>query len=121
MREVMKALGLSGADRAVDHDRLTELLRRVVRARSEQRSAGGVSSWDFSLDEDDTQETSYYEILGVALNATDAEVKRAYRQLALKWHPDKHPDDKERAEAMFISITEAYEHIIADPERQRRA
>ena len=68
-----------------------------------------------------TVKASAYDILGVAKNATDAEVKKAYRQLALKWHPDKHPDDKDRAEAMFISITEDYEYIIGDTSRKKRA
>merc|ERR1712070_1307292 len=123
MQEVMKAIGLSSADRAVDHDSLTELLRRIVRARSEQRAGdSGSSSWDFhAKEEEDSEETRIYNLLGVARNATDAEVKKAYRQLALKWHPDKHPDDKEKAEEMFLSITEAYEYILADMKRQQRA
>ena len=49
----------------------------------------------------------YYEVLGVAKNASDAELKKAYRKLAKKYHPDVNPGDKE-AEAKFKEATEAY-------------
>lgn len=51
-----------------------------------------------------------YEILGLgSRQATNAEIKKAYRKSALRWHPDKNPDDKENAEAMFKAVSEAYE------------
>jgi len=50
----------------------------------------------------------YYKVLGVNKNATDTEIKKAYRKLALKWHPDKN-DDKKKATEMFKKIGEAYE------------
>merc|ERR1712194_941456 len=64
--------------------------------------------------------TQCYELLGVERNATNAEVKEAYRQLALKWHPDKHADT-EAAEIKFLEITQAYEFILADSKRQKAA
>jgi len=50
----------------------------------------------------------YYKILGVDRKASSVEIKKAYRKLALKWHPDKN-DDKKKATEMFKKIGEAYE------------
>jgi len=60
----------------------------------------------------------YYEVLGVGKNASADEIKRSYRRLAMKYHPDKNPDDKE-AEAKFKECAEAYE-VLSDPEKRRR-
>lgn len=54
----------------------------------------------------------YYEVLNVGKNATDDDLKKAYRKLAMRWHPDKNPTDKKEAEAKFKQISEAYEVII---------
>jgi DnaJ family protein B protein 6 len=55
----------------------------------------------------------YYSVLEISRNATAVDVKKAYRKLALKWHPDKNPDDKEAAEKKFKEISEAYE-VLSD-------
>ncbi len=60
----------------------------------------------------------YYEILGIAKSATPDEIKQAYRKLALKYHPDRNPDNKE-AEEKFKEAAEAYE-VLSHPEKRSR-
>jgi DnaJ homolog subfamily C member 3 len=62
----------------------------------------------------------YYKILDVAKTATEPEIRKAYRKLALIWHPDKHEGvDKEAAEAKYVEIAEAYE-VLSNPEARTR-
>lgn len=63
-----------------------------------------------------TDKRDYYEVLGVERNATDEEVKRAYRKLAVKFHPDKNPDDP-HAEEKFKELGEAYDVLIDSDKR----
>ena len=55
-----------------------------------------------------TTTADYYEVLGVTKTASGEEIKKAYRKLAMQYHPDRNPDNKE-AEAKFKDINEAYE------------
>ncbi|THF95561.1 dnaJ homolog subfamily B member 13-like [Camellia sinensis] len=59
----------------------------------------------------------YYKILNVDRNAKDDDLKKAYRKLAMKWHPDKNPNNKKEAEAKFKQISEAYE-VLSDPQKR---
>lgn len=64
------------------------------------------------------QKRDYYEVLGVGKNATDDELKKAYRKLAKKYHPDANIDNKEEAEAKFKEVNEAYE-ILSDKQKRQ--
>lgn len=66
-----------------------------------------------------SKEKNYYKILHVARNAKVKEIKKSYRELALKWHPDKNTDNKEEAEKMFQEISEAYE-VLSDKELREK-
>src|ERR1700686_5761664 len=59
----------------------------------------------------------YYEILGVARDAAADQMKPAYRKAALRWHPDRNPDNKEEAERNFRLASEAYS-VLSDPQKR---
>ena len=60
----------------------------------------------------------YYEILGVEKTANDEELKKAYRKMAKKYHPDANPDNKAEAEAKFKEVNEAYE-VLSNPQKRK--
>ncbi|KAJ1099726.1 hypothetical protein NDU88_004825 [Pleurodeles waltl] len=59
----------------------------------------------------------YYDVLGVNRHSSQEDIKKAYRKLALKWHPDKNPDNKEEAERKFKQVAEAYE-VLSDAKKR---
>ena len=60
----------------------------------------------------------YYEVLGIPRGSGEADIKKAYKKLALKWHPDKNPDQRDNAERIFKRVSEAYE-VLSDPEKRK--
>jgi len=60
----------------------------------------------------------FYEVLGVSRSASQSDIKKAYRKLALKWHPDKNTDNQEEAQKKFQEISSAFE-VLSDPEKKK--
>ncbi|KAM2330531.1 hypothetical protein ACFX1X_021350 [Malus domestica] len=60
----------------------------------------------------------FYSVLRVNRNATQQDLKKAYKKLAMRWHPDKNPVDNEEAEAKFKQVCQAYD-VLSDPQRRQ--
>src|ERR1700740_3140149 len=84
-----------------------------MRSRSGRPSAGSITYLVFPMT---TKKRDYYEVLGVGRNAPDEEIKRAYRRLAVKFHPDKNPEDP-HAEEKFKELGEAYD-VLMDADKR---
>lgn len=69
--------------------------------KKRKREEGGRGGGEMGVD--------YYKVLQVDRSASDDDLKKAYRKLAMKWHPDKNPTNKKEAEAKFKQISEAYD------------
>ena len=67
---------------------------------------------------DMAEKRDYYEVLGLKKGASEDEIKKAFKTMARKYHPDLHPDDKEAAEK-FKEVNEAYE-VLSDSEKRAR-
>lgn len=88
--------------------------RKAPQGGQQENSGGGGGSEKSSSSH---RAECLYVVLGVKKDADEAEIKKAYRRLALRWHPDKNPEKKERAERMFKRIAQAYE-ILSDVKRR---
>jgi DnaJ-class molecular chaperone len=62
-------------------------------------------------------EINYYNVLHVPKGAADSEIKKSYRKLAMKWHPDKNPENADEASKKFQEIGEAYD-VLSDPQKR---
>ena len=60
----------------------------------------------------------FYTLLGISKNAIDADIKKAYKKSALKYHPDRNPTNREESEKKFKEISEAYE-VLNDPQKRQ--
>jgi curved DNA-binding protein CbpA len=83
--------------------------------KPQERSGGGGVGANRQFESDD-----YYEVLGLKRSAKTKDIKKAYRTLALQWHPDKvkEEEDKEKAEAIFVKVSEAYA-VLSDDEKRK--
>ena len=65
-----------------------------------------------------SDQPDYYKILNVSPEATEDQIRKSYKKLAIKWHPDKNPDNKKEAEEKFKQISEAYS-VLGDKDKRR--
>ena len=63
------------------------------------------------------RDTKLYDLLGISPDADDKAIKKAYKKLSIKWHPDKNPNNKDEATKKFQEITEAYS-VLSDPQKR---
>lgn len=84
----------------------------IVKSLSDVRTETEFRTWPSSQ-----MKTDYYELLGVSVSATDVELKKAYRKMALVYHPDKNRENVEEATLQFASIRSAYE-VLSDPQER---
>lgn len=118
--EALWALGeiQQNAENYEDAVRTFQRAVEVTADRQQEQQAAKQKLRDAQVALKQSKEKNYYKILGVARNASKKEIKKAYRELALQWHPDKN-DDKEVAEKKFQDISEAYE-VLSDDENRAK-
>lgn len=73
--------------------------------------AAGIKHKTMSAHTRKNKTLTYYKVLGLGPQASRGEIQSAYRKLALRWHPDRNPDDRDRAEENMRNINEAYNHL----------
>lgn len=94
------------------HQRYIEsLFKREFWQRSQNKHKKNYQKTEHAFEEEPDL-AIHYSLLGVSENATDEQIKRAYKRLVLKWHPDKNPNEPKYAEKMLISIKIAFDKIM---------
>ena len=120
MGETMEALWALG-DIQQSADRFEDAVRTFSRAvelageNHEQKNEAQQKLQQAQVALKQSKEKNYYKILNLPRSATKKEIKKSYRELALKWHPDKNAENKDEAEKKFQDISEAYE-VLSDDE-----
>lgn len=109
--------GCSALDHEVDAQWEEEERRRKLQAAQEESARRSYtrhyqSQRRMQVEEDRRRQASL-DVLGLSSTATPREISRAYRRLALRWHPDKHNGDVKVAQAQFLRVTEAFRHLSA--------
>ena len=110
---------------------INQLLENHEEALQDFQMASQIDPKEYSADDkirmakkkaQEASKKDFYKILGVEKTATEDEIKKAYRKLALKWHPDRNQgseEEKTKADKMFKEVNEAYS-VISDPEKRKR-
>ena len=83
-----------------------------------QRQGGGGQRQQQQQRKKEPEGEDYYKVMGVRRDATEDEIKKAFKKLAIKYHPDKNQDDPEKAKEQFQKIANAYE-TLSDPDKRR--
>jgi len=109
------------ADALVLDEQDHKALQMLKAAQRQQPRSGQLHSKVESLERSIKRKSKvdYYKALGLPRTATAKQIKKKYHEMARKWHPDKNPDDKEKAETMFKKIARAYE-VLGDPDLRAR-
>ncbi len=109
---------ISASESNTHREYIESLFKREFWERKHGNSAGKDRNASQSFETADV--SIYYHLLGVSNDSTGTEIKKAYRRLILKWHPDKNPKQSKYAEKMLISIKLAFDQVMRRRKRESR-